>query len=160
MKKGLLKLLSASGPIDEYGNPLILPFTDPGKRVVFLDQMLHRKARAHKRIGCYGAVVLSNDKEQIVAAGKMRDLSEKSLGFSVFEGDLNVDDVYFLEFLGHPILAFNTIKVILKRVDGASHKKIVGVEFLETTTRFRRKLDVFLDQMRNEKDGFGMNEII
>ena len=156
----IIRRISEHGPIDENGNPMLFPISNAKKRVIFLDSIIHRKARAHKRLGCYGAVILSNDKEQIVAAGKMRDLSEYNLGFSALEAQLELNKTYFLEFLGHPELAFNSVKVVAKRVDGAGYRKIIGVEFLECTLGFKRKLGLFLDQLRNDKDGFGMNEII
>lgn len=156
----VIQKISENGPTDDKGNPLILPFSQSKKRVVYLDYILHRKPRAYKRLGAYGAVVLSNRYGQIVAAGKMRDISENNVGLLARDSEIKPNDVLFIEFLNHSMLGLNQMKVVVKRVQEVGHSNVIGVEFLSLTKVFQSRLDQFLEEMRNDKSGFGFNEII
>ncbi len=144
------------------GHPMIVPPEVWRNTVVNFDHLVHREKRAMSRVPCYGPVAFHNKHGKIVGAGGLRDLNEKSGGFEIRATGLNLNEILYLEFLGHTEFLLMQVKVVLKRIQLIHDKKlVVGVEFVNATTVFQEKLAHFLKERRvGPGPGFDDTEII
>ncbi len=147
-------MASADMPMGLDGNPLLVPSEIWRNIKVNFERLKVGRRKQSSRVGCRGRIALLDRDGRVVAKGRLRDINEKSSGLEFREVSVNIDDVFYLEFLNQEEFVLTQVKVVLRRVQPTGTKIRVGCEFVDATSAFQEKLGEFLVEKRREQNGF------
>jgi hypothetical protein len=144
-------------------NPMILDPDDLKDVSINFEHLNHSEKRSLARVVCPGFLVLYHNDGKYVTKGVLRDINDNGGGFELKTAPIRVGQELLLEFSGPPKLAMSRVHVRIKTIrplEGTDQNIRVGVEFMNKTPAFQRKISELMAFIKTDKSGFGSNEVI